>query len=264
MMNVPMRPLDFGEVLDGAFTLLRRNFSTFFGVAFLPQVPLVALWLLMPLFFGASDPDTVVGAVSLLMTPYSLFVMVLTMGALTYAAGAAYAGEVPGIGGSLKRGLARLVPVAVTTIIVWLLAVLGLILVVVPGLIVMAMFFAVHPAVVLEGRGPIDALGRSRDLSRGARMRILGIVLVAWIITMLPSLAMWLVAGVSVGMAAVPDMLVGGGWGLAVTQAAGITISAVTWPFLMIVTVLLYSDRRARAEATDLETAADTLLGSGA
>jgi hypothetical protein len=263
-MNVPMRPLDFGETLDGAFTLLRRNFATFFAVAFLPQVPLVVIWLVAPAFFGMGNPEQVTGVMSLVMTPYSIFATVLTMGALTWAAAAAYAGEAPGVGDSLRRGLSRFLPIAASTAMIWLAVMLGLVLLIVPGLILMAMFFAAHPVIMLENRGPIDALGRSRALSRGGRMRILGTVLVAWVITLLPAMALWVVAGVSVGIGGAADLFVGGqsAWAVGLLQALGIVISAVTWPFLMIVTVLLYTDRRARTEAPDLEAAADSLLAT--
>jgi hypothetical protein len=262
-MHETMRPLGFGETLDGAFTLLRRNFSVFFGTALLPQIPVILFWLIAPALLGpVAEGSVVLEAASLLFAPYSLFVAILVMGALTHAAGAAYEGERPRIGASLGRGLRRFLPLAVVSVISWFMIMFGLLLFIVPGLIVAAMYFAVYPAIVIENRGPIDALGRSRSLSRGARGRILGIIVVAWLISLLPSIAMWTFAGVSIGVgAAISAATVTGTslWLVGLLQAGSIVVSAVTWPFLLIVSVLLYYDRRARTEAPDLESAVAAL-----
>jgi hypothetical protein len=202
------------------------------------------------------------GNVHVVVDPVRAFATLLVYSALTYAVGMAYSGAAPAVGDSLGTGLRKWLPLAIATVLSYFAIMLGLILFIIPGLILLAMFFAVHPAVVLEGRGPISAMGRSRELSRGARMRILGIIVVAWIITLLPAIAMWTVAGVSAGMGALAGELVlgtGNLWLQGLLQAAGLIISAVTAPFLIIITVLLYYDRRARTEAPDLEAAADAL-----
>jgi hypothetical protein len=45
----------------------------------------------------------------------------------------------------------------------------------------------------------------------------------------------------------------------ALMQAASTALSAITWPFLACVSLLLYYDRRARTEAPDLESALASL-----
>ena|SRR5688572_14453418 len=194
MTNV-LRPLSFSEVLDISFDLYRSNFAVMFGMTLVPQIPVILFWLAAPLLVG-NDIETLQLA-SLLIMPYSLLVLVLLMGALTDAAGRAYSGDRPTIGGSLGRGVRKLVPMAAALFIYFIFIFLGLLFLVVPAVILFAMWFCITQAIVLEDRGPIDALGRSRQLSRGARMKILGALIVAWIITLLPAIAMWAVAGVS-------------------------------------------------------------------
>jgi hypothetical protein len=253
MTNV-LRPLSFGEVLDTSFDLYRGNFAALFGMTLVPQIPVVLFWLAAPLLVG-NDLGSLQIA-SLLIMPYSILVFVLLMGALTHATGRAYAGERPTIGGSLGQGLRKLIPMAVALIISGFCMLIGFLFLFIPGLILLAMWFCMAQAIMLENRGPIDALGRSRALSRGARMRILGAMIVAWIITLLPALAMWAVAGVSPqGRAAMFGAGDSAAWITGVIQACSTVLSAVTWPFLMIVTTLLYFDRRARTEAPDLEDA---------
>jgi hypothetical protein len=262
-MQETLRPLGFGETLDGAFTLLRRHFSVFFGTALVPQIPVLLFWLLAPAVLGpVEDGSSYMEAASLLLSPYSLFAMIVVMGGLTHAAAAAYRGERPGIRESLGRGLRRFLPLVVVSIIAWFMIVFGLLLLIVPGLIVAAMYFAVYPAVVVENRGPLKALGRSRRLSRGARGRILGIIAVAYLIAMLPTIAMWMFAGVSLGIGGAIGAATALGtdlWFVGLMQAGSIVVTAVTWPFLLIVSVLLYYDRRARTEAPDLESAVAAL-----
>lgn len=258
-MHETMRPLGFGDTLDGAFTLLRRHFSVFFAVALLPQIPLMLFWLIAPAALGdVSDGSVLLDAASVLLMPYTLLATVVIMGALTYAAGSLYRGERVGIGEALGHGVRRILPLIVVSIISWWMMVVGLLLLIVPGLIVIAMYFAVYPAVMLEGRGPLKSLGRSRDLSRGGRGRILGVLVVTLLITYLPVIALGMIAGVSLGVAGALTAATLQGtnlWLTGLMQAGSYVLSAITTPFLMIVVVLLYFDRRARTEAPDLESA---------
>lgn len=262
-MHDIMRPLGFGETLDGAFTLLRRNFATFFAIALLPQLPLILFWLIGPAVVGPmAEGSLALQAASVLLSPYSLFATLLLMGALTHAAALAYGGEQAGIGASLGRGLRRLLPLFVVSLISWIMIGFGLLLLIVPGLIVAAMYFAVYPVIMVENRGPLKALGRSRDLSRGARGRILGMMAVALLITYLPIVALGMAAGAGIGITAAVSAASFAStnlWLTGIMQAGSLVLSAITTPFLIIVFVLLYYDRRARTEAPDLEAAVAAL-----
>lgn len=114
-------------------------------------------------------------------------------------------------------------------------------------------FALAAPAVVLEGKGPIEALRRSWNLVTGDFWRVLGILL-------LTSLLVGLVATIL----EVPFTIAGTLFGLlgkspgtavaaAVLLAVGGTLGAlITYPFEAGVAGLLYADRRMRGEAFDL------------
>ncbi|MGP3911920.1 glycerophosphoryl diester phosphodiesterase membrane domain-containing protein [Nonomuraea sp. 10N515B] len=115
-------------------------------------------------------------------------------------------------------------------------------------------FAFASPIVVLEGKGPIEAMRRSWRLVTGDFWRVLGILL-------LTSLLVGLVAFV----VSVPFTLAGTLFGMlgtgsvanavvsAVLIALGATLSAMfTYPFEAGVAGLLYADRRMRSEAFDL------------
>ncbi|MCK2221173.1 glycerophosphoryl diester phosphodiesterase membrane domain-containing protein [Actinomadura sp. ATCC 31491] len=115
-------------------------------------------------------------------------------------------------------------------------------------------FAFASPAVVLEGRGPIDAMRRSWHLVTGDFWRVLGILLLTS-----------LLVGVVAGILSVPFTIAGTLFGMlgagsvanavvsAVLIAVGATLGAMfTYPFEAGVAGLLYADRRMRSEAFDL------------
>ncbi|GGO75729.1 glycerophosphoryl diester phosphodiesterase membrane domain-containing protein [Nonomuraea cavernae] len=129
----------------------------------------------------------------------------------------------------------------------------GLVLYLGYALFFKARFAFAAPAVVLEGRGPIDAMRRSWHLVTGDFWRVLGILL-------LTSVMVFFLAGIL----EIPFSIIGSLFGLlgessgatiaaAVLIAVGGTLGAMlTYPFEAGVAGLLYADRRMRSEAFDL------------
>jgi uncharacterized membrane protein len=68
--------------------------------------------------------------------------------------------------------------------IAWLIAglaiELGLLLLFVPGLVVACMFLVTTPACVSDQLGPIASLSRSRQLTKGYRWQVLGLLLIIY------------------------------------------------------------------------------------
>ncbi|MEV4468948.1 glycerophosphoryl diester phosphodiesterase membrane domain-containing protein [Nonomuraea salmonea] len=115
-------------------------------------------------------------------------------------------------------------------------------------------FAFASPAVVLEGRGPIDAMRRSWQLVTGDFWRVFGILL-------LTTLLVGLVAGILTVPFTMAGTLFGmlGADSIATTVLAAVLLalgtmlgSMLTYPFEAGVSGLLYADRRMRSEAFDL------------
>jgi hypothetical protein len=124
-------------------------------------------------------------------------------------------------GGSALRAYGRL-PGALAGLIIgsflaFLGIVVGLVLVIIPGLVAAARWSLLVPVAVLEQRGPIAVLGRSNELVKGATGRVLAvmaiIVLAGIVIVAIPIIAselLWpgfvasLVLGLSVDLLLVP------------------------------------------------------------
>ena len=310
MSVVPRKPLDFGEILDAAFQLYRRDFFDYTIIAIVGLAPAyVALGIaeLNGISSGLFEEDIAVPAeaISGLFSVAGWVAVGLVGTALAWtalAAGiAARARDRPlAFAPSYREAFRRVPAVLVAGALVVLIAlditaVIGILVALVAflaalvftaaespsvlfaGVVTVAAFifmgligawfmvsaFGVLPAVVVERQGPIGALRRSVRLARGARLRIFGVLCVAWIMLVLPGVAFELVAfGIGELVASEPAGTTSAGrfW---LVNVGSLAIGSVTTPLFVACTMLLYYDRRVRAEGYDLETAAAS-MGSGA
>lgn len=250
-----MKPMSFGEILDGAFKIYRSHFVPMFLAALVSYAPFVLIGAIVAVMMGGSAADPVaMGLTVLISLPVMALGFGVSWGAVTHQASEAYLGRPVTLGDGVSKGFSRVLPLFVGIVLVSILAGIGLLFFVVPMFIVLAMFFAVIPVVVVENRGPIEAMGRSRRLADGAWGRILGVVMVAGLIAALPGYAISMMsAGAALAsQGAEPSfaMIVG-------EQGLRLFLSALTTPFSMAATVLLYYDRRIRVEALDVQMMAE-------
>ncbi len=302
MSSIAFRPRSVGEILDAAFQLYRSRFVALVLIAVVGMAPisLVSSWFWLTLF-STGEPSVVTeigmgAAVLIAFVP-----LALVYGALTHAAaraadgaevrtGGAYAvsarrfpalfgaglvagllGVMTAIGLSVAIALVVLAFGAIGALAGNVGAVVGAVLAVLvsAGLfgfglaLLAASLFAVLPLVILDAMGPIASVKRSFALSRGGRLKILAVLIVAWLIILLPSMGL-------------PMMLTGPAAMIDPTASANLTASqvalqglgsfvasALTTPFLVACLVLLYYDRRVATEAFDLERAVESLGGEG-
>ncbi len=267
MFTTHLRPLTFGEILDGAFTLYRRHFAVFFTTALIPLLPMAfAYGFLGVAGAGATTLEAQLAASGgfLLALPFIMLGMLVMWGALVHEAGEAVMGRPVVRSDAYRVAFRRLLPLLGATLLLGLLMGLGLLLFVVPGVLVMLMLFAIWQVVVLEGKGPVEAASRSRRLAQGAWLRIFGVTAVVWLIVMMPSA----LTGMAGGMAVLFVSLSSGGaesatdavaWISAVSNILSTVLSALTTPFMITAFTLLYFDRRVRTEGLDLEMAEEQL-----
>ncbi len=86
-------------------------------------------------------------------------------------------------------GLRRFLPAAAVTFVAGLATFVAGLLLVIPGIIVMCMVHVAVPASVIERPGVIGALRRSRALTAGNRLRILGLIVLAFVVGMIFTVA---------------------------------------------------------------------------
>jgi hypothetical protein len=161
--------LNVGAVFSQAFATLQSKLLFFVftglmvGLASLvgTKGPLMLIGILLTL---------VVGAVAQILTVRA------TTGPLGVDAGTEF---VPAV----QAALPKFVPVLLTSLFVQILVGLGMILIV-PGVFLAVMLLVSTIACILEDRSPVEALKRSRELTRGNRWRLLGLVLILFVLAM--------------------------------------------------------------------------------
>jgi hypothetical protein len=124
-------------------------------------------------------------------------------------------------------------------LVVVLGSLVGVVVAGVLALYVVARYFAVVPAMVLEGLGVRAAFARSTALSRGLTKHVMKTLVLTWIIYFVLSVAVMIAAGVT-------------GSNVVFTIATTL-FTVVAYPVVGIVEMLLYYDARVRREGYDIE-----------
>lgn len=251
MPPLALRPRSVTELVDAAFQVLRAHYGQLVVCSAIAYVPLLVLRLFVigdTTRYLSGDPaamrsgmamTTVWTLIGSLVT-YSLMSAVLVV--LTSQA---YLGETVDVGVAVRRMIPRLIQVLVASIIRSVLFIIGFVLIFVPGFWVLARYFAVVPAIMLEDAGTLGSFSRSAELSRGRKWHILGTLLLVMIIYYL------LVVGVS---------LIGTLLGSFVVQTTVSSVGAIlVYPVVAITETLLYYDARIRSEGLDIELMTDAL-----
>jgi hypothetical protein len=116
---------------------------------------------------------------------------------------------------------------------------IGLLLLVIPGLIWLAMFFVAFPACVVERLGPIESMTRSAELTKGVRWRVFAVVLVVF------AAAIFVLGAFDVAVLRLGRGLFG--------TIGNFVWQAVYGAYFSVLTAVLYSDLRRTREGIDLE-----------
>ena len=230
-----------GNVLSRAFSAVGSNPVTFFGLTFLFGALPSALFNYLQVQYtlagaggGATGPGLGVTFVVLRLIGFvvSIGLAMLVQGALVRATTAYARGERATISESALAGLRAALPLLGLAIVTGVAVVFGLILLLVPGVILYIMWSVAAPALVEERRGVFSSLGRSRQLTKGARWKVFGLQLLILVFV-------WIVAAVigfillAVGLgrsSGTPGGLFGGfTMGLIVVQLISSTIITTFW-----------------------------------
>ncbi len=291
---VALRPLQLGDILDGAVRAIRFNPKSMVGfsaivlaVFLVPSVAVAAgathLVTTSLSRLGAGAEGFVGLPTTLVQTAFTTFATSILSGLLIYVVGQAVLGRKPDIGQTWRAVRGRVPALLGLMIVAFLVTLLSLALVVVPGVLLLinndnaaglivlllgflcwiafSIFFSTKislaaPAMVLEGHGVRTGLQRSFALTKGSAFwRILGITLLAgllaaiigWILGM-PFQFVGLGAMFVAGPASESGQLIV----TFVSHLSALLSGSITTPFVAAVTGLLYIDRRMRLEALDV------------
>lgn len=241
MSDLVLRPRSATELIDAAFQVYRRAPAAFMVSMALVYVPWLAIQLLLQIQVPETlDQFTPAFARELsLLGLVGLLIYAVAGGTIAIVTRSVYLDETADVGAALARSVSKVIPLVIATIVAWLLIVVGFVFLIVPGVYLIARFFALRQTVVLEDRGAFAALGRSGVLAKGQKFHILGTLILTGILV----------------------VVINGGAGLliqlqhsqVITRVLATAVAIVVYPILSITETLLYYDTRIRNEGFDVE-----------
>lgn len=280
-----LRVLPFPVLVDEAWDAARRWFRRVYVPMAVVMAPVALVMSLASGYWSvtamqaSADPFASCGVLLLVMGVFGLVVtaMWLLYGMLMVACVRAAGGEDVGWGASARFFLHP--RVWGTDLLAWFLIGLGFLALVVPGLVLMALWGLRIPVMVREGRYGFAALSRSRELLRGRADRpwssrpilkmllivVLGLVLgyaVGFAIELPPSLLVQflMIRETAAGEAADPQGLMRSVLWLTVPVGVVVSLAQLALRvYLDFVVTLFYFDQRRRREGLDLERALQRL-----
>lgn len=232
-----------GRVLSSSFSVLNKNIVTF-GILSLILTAPNGYFVIMSLTgdmvkIAGIENNIAVFALNILVQFIfnSLLAAMLIFGAFSSMRGRTF-----GFAELLSKGLSVLFPVLGLSVIVGVIVTIGIFLLIVPGIILMIMFYVAIPVKVVEGVGIGDCMSRSEKLTKGYRWEIFGLLFIIGIFSMMVNLIAGLLAGM-MGDAVISSILV-------------YIFTAYLAAFGAVLSAIVYYELRAEKEGVDIEALA--------
>lgn len=208
--------LDIGGVFDRTTEIYKQCFSTVWIVALILMVPAAIIVAIL-------GNDGLLGLVGSLV---NLAASAWLIGSIVRIVEDV---EVDGtvdlaVGEVLGSVWPRLIALILLEIVIAILVAFGLILLIVPGVILALMWIVAIPSMVVEGLGVFDSMGRSSQLTKGNRMRILAVGLIV--------LAIYLGIAIIGGLLVAAVPIVG--------AIALVALAVILYPYVSIITSVLF------------------------
>ncbi|WP_029062640.1 hypothetical protein [Labrenzia sp. DG1229] len=248
-LGQPRAPLGVGAIIGESFSILFGHFVQVIIIGFVPTLIgflisgmltgfNVALGLEAQDFSGAGSAVASVLSIVINMVVYSI-----TTALLVQLAYDAKLSRPIRIGRYLGPAISVVVPLAIMTIAVTILVGIGLMLLIVPGLWVYAVFAVIAPVIVIERVG-FGAMGRSRFLTKEFRWPIVGALVLALILSMIISFVALFVVGIIASFGSI-------GLVLGVILFAG--LSTLGAGYMSILVALIYARLREIKEGVHVD-----------
>jgi uncharacterized membrane protein len=191
-----------GRIFDRTTSTYTRNFLPFSLVALIAAAPPLLLT-----YSAGLDPTSVAGArggMFIVTIVLSVVLGLLSQAILVYAAFQDMRDREVNISESLNVALSRFFPILGLAILTAIGVGIGFMLLLIPGLILMTMWFVGVPACMVDRLGPWDSLKRSAQLTKGYRWKLFGIMLLlyvgAGIVSQVITVTMVAIGGLVVGL----------------------------------------------------------------
>lgn len=247
-MTETKQPLGVGSIISEAFSIF---FSKFFKVLLLGAFGAILGVLINSLFLGfdaavgLGDPEltdptgVIVGSVLSIVINTMIYGLVTAL--LIQLAYDAKLGRTNSLGTYFSAALPAVIPIAVLSIVVFVLMMIGAFALLIGMLWVYAVFYVMAPVAVIE-RGGFGSLGRSAALTKEYRWPIVGLFIVVMILTMVVQVVATFLVG----------MLMAAG-GTAVATIGFALVSGITYALGGIAIALVYARLREIKEGVNVD-----------
>jgi hypothetical protein len=237
-----------GKVFSRAWSVFSRNFVTFMVVIGVANLP--SLFLPQPSLGTPGSP-----AENLNLTFFVVLLLVIVLSTLgqamvLYGAFQDMRGRPVSLADCFKVALRRVFPIIGLTITVVVALMFAAILLVFPAVMLAMMWFVATPVCVVEQLGPFRSMGRSRELTKGHRWRLFGLVL----LILIPVLIVGAIVGVTLVTAGASGFLsLNAVLASSLGKLIGLVWKAAWGAFFAAVIAMTYHDLRVAKEGLTTE-----------
>jgi len=234
-----IRPRSATEIVDATFRFYRARAGDLLVVS--------ALLLVPPALLGQIAPSSAARFVGM----FGRWMYYFSQGAIAVLVAAAVEQNETLTAREVFRRLeGRWLKVITTSWLSALMIILGLVLLIVPGIIALSWTMVALPVAAIEGRSSSPATERSRALASGRMKHVLGTMALVWLIVV----ALFVGAAFSLSIipwvSELPDRLIG---------MISVLLLVPLAPVIGIAVTLLYYDLRIRSEGADVSAMINAL-----
>jgi len=259
-MKFQIGEMTVGDILDRGLKLLINRLPTFFAINLIVQTPLLLYQILLPQLIDQGN----IGALFFQSVSVVILALILTpigSAAILHVIAQGFIDRQVGLGDAFQFAFTRFWTLTFGSIIFGLVLGFGIILCIFPMFIFLTWYIFFGQCIVVEKRGAIDSFNRSKALSEGFRLRILG---VAFLLGLLQLIFIGLASVVLQRFFPPAEVVpVQGGIRVVYNTTNQLINVILSFPFNVLVgtyasicITLLYFDLRIRKEGFDLELAA--------
>ena len=255
MTSAELRPLSIGEILDTAFQLYRGHFITVATIG----VICTAIPLTIDVYVEASGGRMAHLGLAMFSALLLMVLNSVATAATVFVISEGYLGRTVGAGDALQLAAPFAGRLILAQVLYSILAFVGFLFFVIPGLIVLVGMSLTAPALVVENLPTSTAaLRRSWALTRGARWKLVGIFVPLLLLLVIPMIGVTVLVGVLAAIGGVALGEDGAGAGILGAALAGL-IQMLVYPLFNCALTVAYYDQRIRKEGFDLELLAARL-----
>jgi hypothetical protein len=186
--DVQTSGFSFGRVFGNTFSVIGRNFGIFLAAAVIGALPLPLFQFLVPGSFVVVPAAGGAPHLAWAQLAGSVFLSIVctyfVQAMLVYGTIVDLNGGKMSLVEALKIGARSVLPLIAIAVLSGLGAILGFILLIVPGLMLITAWIVVVPVYVTENVGLLGVFGRSAALTRGHRWSIFGLLLILGLATL--------------------------------------------------------------------------------